>query len=154
VLLMNIWETLLHLLLLLALFASWVIFSHSALVLRNCMMTIASFIPIVVSLAALSLTESPLRLLEERSEVAGILIYSAIFIFGLVMVVAILHGVITNYQPEISRFLLACILRRSPQDNGILTLFILVNTLIAIVFFAIMTLYGAFSLIKLIFSRI
>jgi len=150
---MNIWEMLLHLLLLLALFASWAIFSHSVLVLRNCTITIASFILIVVSLVALSLTESPLRLLEERSKVAGILIYSIVFIFGLVMVVAILHGVITNYQPEIPRFLLACILRKSPQDNGTLTLFVFVNALIAMVFFAIMALYGAFSLVKLILSR-
>jgi len=116
------------------------------------MMTIASFILIVATLTTLSLTESPLQSLVEKSKVAGILVYSAIFTFGLVMIVAILHGVITGHQFEIPRFLLACILRKSPQDNGTLALFTLVNALIAIVFFVIMMLYGAFSLVKLILS--
>jgi len=153
VLSMKMRETLLYLLLLFVLFISFIIFDHSALVLQDCAMTVTSFILIVVSLFALSLTRSPLRSLEERSKVASILVYSAVFMIGLIMAIAILHGVITNRQPEIPRFLLACIFGKSPQDNGVLALSTLAITLIAIVFFAIMTLYGALSLKKLIFSK-
>jgi len=150
---MEMREKLLRLLSLLTFAASLVIFIHSVRVLQDCVTTVTSFILIVVSLFALSLTGNSLRSLEERSKVASILVYSAVFMIGLIMAIAILHEVITNRQPEIPRFLLACIFGKSPQDNGILALSTLAITLIAIVFFAIMTLYGALSLKKLIFSK-
>ena len=148
---MEVRGKLLRLLLLLALAASWVIFNHSVLVLQNCVMAIASFI-LLVTIPILSFGIAQ-RQFKERSKVAGILESSLTLIVGLVMVVVILYVVITNRQPEIPRFLLACIFGKSPQDNGILALSTLAITLIAIVFFAIMTLYGALSLKKLIFSK-
>jgi len=148
---MEMRETLLRLLPLLALFVTWVIFTHSVFVLQDCLIAIASLILLVV-IPLLSFVIA-LRPLEEISKVAGILVYSAVFLVGLVMAVVILHIVVTGDQPEGSRFLLACILGKSPQENGILTLSTLAIAIISLVFFTIAALYGAFSLVKLISSK-
>jgi len=150
-----------YLLLFLALTASLIvsdhIFDYSVRVLQNCVMAVASLTLVIVALSLIVIT---LRQLEERSKVVSILGSSLTLIVGFIMTVAILYVVITNYQVVITnyqsetlRFLLACILGKSPQDNGILALSTLAITLIAIVFFAIMTLYGALSLKKLLFSK-